>query len=619
MLKNINMRVTILLFVMVAMLALELTAVFSGAALLRRLELGTRDLFMRLHASQASDEIVIIAIDDFSFNWTGYQWPWPRAYFARVVEELNRGGARVVGLDILLFELDSDPIGDNALARALEESQSSVVVMQIFRENNSETLMLPVQPITRAVDRMGITPVLRDEDAITRSILVYEFSNYNNTFYYNWAFQVASLYLGVPEPAGPTPGSISFNQRDIPLTGGGQMLINYNGPAGTYTTYSIASVAEGDVLQQNPDAFRGKIVLVGATSPTLQDLYPTPYDSRSPTPGVEVVANAIDTILSGRYLQISPPWVSLAMILVMAGASWLILRSQTIGRSLLALFGGMLAYLVASFFTFSQFNLFLPVISPLLMLLAGVVLPQVERAFAEEVEKRRIRTLFTRFISPDMVNQLLETSDIDSLNRRSNITVLFSDIRGFTTLAEKMTPEEVVGLLNPYLDAMTQIIHQHGGTVDKYEGDAIMAFYGEPVRYQDHARRAAETALDMAKELKALRQRWEEEGRYTEKFSIGIGLNSGEAFVGLLGSAQRVNYTAIGDNVNLAARLQDLTKTYRWPVLLSESTYLQIKEYFDAEFIESVLVKGKTEPVNVYRLLGRKGAIPEEQLQPLNI
>jgi len=238
----------------------------------------------------------------------------------------------------------------------------------------------------------------------------------------------------------------------------------------------------------------------------------------------------------------------------------------------------------------------------------------LEQAVSQEMEKRRVRNLFSRFISPEMVDQLITTRDMASLNRRADLTILFSDIRGFTTLSEKLTPEEVVALLNPYLEVMSRVIHDHGGTVDKYEGDAIVAFFGEPVPYEDHAARALRASLDMRRALAELKNQWKKEGRPSQ-IEMGIGINSGDVFVGLLGSEQRINYTVIGDNANLASRLQDLTKTYAWPVLISESTNQQVQDEFETEFVDAVTVKGKSQSVNVYKVIGRKGAQESEKLQ----
>jgi adenylate cyclase len=279
----------------------------------------------------------------------------------------------------------------------------------------------------------------------------------------------------------------------------------------------------------------------------------------------------------------------------------------------------MAIYFAACFLVLSSQNYILPVILPLTMLFLGVVLPTLEQAVSQELEKRRVRNLFSRFIAPEMVDQMVNTQDINSLNKRANLTILFSDIRGFTTLSEKLTPEGVVNLLNPYLEAMTAVIHKHGGTVDKYEGDAIVAFFGEPVSFEDHALRGVSTAVDMLKALDDLSEKWLAEKRVEKRFNIGVGLNTGEVFVGLLGSQERINYTIIGDNANLAARLQDLTKTYSWPILISESTYQSIKDDFDTEFADAVTVKGKTKPVNVYKVLGRKGDTEADRVHPWQV
>jgi adenylate cyclase len=257
-----------------------------------------------------------------------------------------------------------------------------------------------------------------------------------------------------------------------------------------------------------------------------------------------------------------------------------------------------------------------PVAAPLITLFIAFAVPAVERAVSEELEKRRVRGIFELFISPEMVGQLIDKG-IDAMRgKRAELTILFSDIRGFTTMSEKMTPEELVNVLNEYLGAMTDVIHRHGGTVDKYEGDLVMAFFGAPVWYPDHAERAVRCSIDMRLELDRLRQKWEGEGK-PSKLEMGIGLNSAEVFVGLVGSGRRVNYTVMGDGVNLASRVQDLTKDLKWPLLITEFTYEQVKDQFDIEFSEARLVKGKTVPVGMYRVVGEKGAPDERRVRPL--
>jgi adenylate cyclase len=220
------------------------------------------------------------------------------------------------------------------------------------------------------------------------------------------------------------------------------------------------------------------------------------------------------------------------------------------------------------------------------------------------MEKRRLRTLFSRFVAPEMVDQLVETQDISSLNKRTTLTVLFSDIRNFTSLSETLPPDQLVAILNPYLAAMTDIIHRNRGTLDKYEGDGILAFFGEPITYSDHALCAVRAACEMQARLEQLHQEFEQTGAIQAPFEVGIGLNTGEVFVGLLGSEQRLSYTVIGDSVNLAARLQDLTKEIGGPVLVSETTWELVKDAVEGEFVGSYTLKGKRESINVYRIRG---------------
>ena len=608
--KILNLRLVLLLATTGLLLLLQVASDLPGVTTpFERIEFSARDMLMRLRGAQEpSADIVIVAIDDFSFNWTGYQWPWPRSYFAGIVDQINKGGGRVVGLDVFLFAPDKEPGNDQLFAAALGRASSAVTVLQVDRDTNTNysvtTQASPLPMYQDVLDAAGITAFTRDEDAILRSVQAYDTTG--DQTYYNWAFENARLFLGADEPADPTDTGLQFNGRTVPLRAG-QMLVNFAGRAGTYTTYSAANVHDGITLEENPDAFRGRIVLIGATTVTLQDVYPTPFSPQVPMPGVEVVANAIDTILQNKYLNEAPPWLSLLLIIAAAITAAFISRSKRPIVTVLVLGAGMAGYVLICLLVFINGHYILPLVSPLGMLFLGVVLPTLEQAVSQEIEKRRVRTLFSRFISPEMVDHMMETRDINTLNKRADLTVLFSDIRGFTTLSEKLTPEGVVNLLNPYLSAMTGVIHKYGGTVDKYEGDAIVAFFGEPIQFKDHAIRTVNTAVDMLKELELLSEKWIREGLVSQGFNIGIGINSGEVFVGLLGSAQRINYTIIGDNANLAARLQDLTKTYTWPILISESTHQQVKEEFETEFVDSVTVKGRTVPVNVYKVLGRKG------------
>ncbi|MFZ5908440.1 MAG: CHASE2 domain-containing protein [Chloroflexota bacterium] len=605
-------RAWLLLALALLLLLLELSAILPNwASPLERGDYAIRDLFLRLNPVEPHPQIVIAAIDDFSLAWNAARWPWPRRDLAEIVDWLNAAGARAVGVDIFLFEPDSDPQGDLALAEALERAELSVGVLQVAYDASlgTKTLNLPIPLYRQAFDGLGITAIRVDKDAVLRSVQVCD--SFDKQVFSHWAFELARRLRQAEPPSQVSSNSLLFDGRRVPLQRG-RMLIPYAGPAGTYPYYSAARIPLGDYPAE---AFRGKIVLLGATSNSLQDTYPTPFSASRPMPGVEVVANVLAAVLEENYLQMAPGWVNLLVIGWMALlAAWLG-RLRSPARMLAGMLAGMLLYALVVLFVFARFHLFLPVAGGEVMLFLGVVLPGLEQAITQEREKARIRRLFSRFIAPAMVEQLLEAPHLESLNKRADLTILFSDIRGFTSLSERLSPEQVVALLNPYLAKMTEIIHKHGGTVDKYEGDAILAFFGEPLPLPDHPLRAARAALEMRLALDGLVARWRAQGIAPERFEIGIGLNCGEVFVGLLGSEQRINYTVIGDHVNLAARIQDLTKIYAWPVLMSEAVYRRVEAEFECEFVAETLVKGKHEPIRLYKLIGLRGAAGDARLQ----
>jgi len=590
----------IILLIAVMLAGLELYANFPETATpLERLELAAMDTATRTRGQQAPNEnIVIVAIDDASLAWFSERWPWSRSRMAEIVHWLNVAGARLIAYDIFLFDPALNPEDDRILAEAFDEANAVVTVSQVFTTQYSTTLSLPEEIFLPVIDGYGITEIERDDDAIVRGVTGYK--NFEGEFFYNWAFDVARVYLETNPPSTPSPASVMFDGKAVPLNQKNELLIDFAGPPQTYPTYSAAYLLEGDY---DPAIFKDKIVMIGASSETLQDLYPTPFSATSLTPGVEVVANTVATLLSGKYLSLTPPWLTMLLIVGMALLSRLLISSSRPTLSIILMAVVAMVYLVLRQFIFYRSGLQITIVSPLLTLILGVVIPTMEQAVTQELEKRRVRNLFSRFISPQMVNQLLDTQDINSLNKRTELTILFSDLRDFTSLSESMKPEEVVKLLNPYLKTMSAIIHQYGGTVDKYEGDAIIAFFGEPIPHQDHAIRAAFAALEMNAALQKMNKAWISENILSDGLKMGIGLNTGEVFVGLLGSEQRVNYTVIGDAANLAARLQDQTKEFGFPILVSKETYQAIKNKVQAEYLASKILKGKSEPVDIYRLI----------------
>jgi adenylate cyclase len=386
----------------------------------------------------------------------------------------------------------------------------------------------------------------------------------------------------------------------------GTALINYAGPYHTYQHYSMWDVMSGAVP---PETFRDKIVLVGGTAIGIGDLRNTPFEGATYM-GVEVHANIIDDLLhsdeKGRgFLTrgFDEEMIDIGFILLFGlvfgyGFSRIKPLLSTIS---LALTLAVFAWFV--YFSFAQHGRWLSFVIPAGTLIVNYAVITSFRMIFEEREKRKIRKTFSQYLSPGVI-ALIEKDPqkyIRPGGEMKELTVMFSDIRGFTTLSEGLTPDELVRLLNEYLGAMTDIIFANFGTLDKYIGDAIMAFWGSPYPQTDHALCACSCALQMARGLKKLNAKWELEQR--PPIAIGIGLNTGPVNVGNMGSDKRLAWTVMGDNVNLASRLEGITKQYRTQIVISEGTYHQVAHKFVCRELDKIRVKGKHQPVNIYELL----------------
>lgn len=559
-----------------------------------------------------TSSIVIVAIDDESFTQTGLQWPWHRAYLARVVDRLAQAQPRVIAVDVLFFEpAEGDAILADAIRRAGNVVLANTLTVVADPAYRSEQLNQPVDALARAASAVGLSNFPRDADGYVRRVLA--FQEFDGRAHYHWIAQTAALYLGETLPGAPTRDQLNLRTRAIPLQNQ-SLLVNYRGSARAFQTISAYQVVNGEV---SPARLHDKIILIGATTESLHDTYPTPFQGdRVPMPGVEIGANAIATILDGNYLTRWELGGRLGTVIVLGLIGLALNMVRRPALALLLFVAVALAYAAIWFGAFSMNGIEMPVIAPQAALAFAFLAPAVERAVVEEAEKRRVRHIFEQFIPPEMVEQIVARGIEASRGRRAELTILFSDIRGFTSLSEQMPPDQVVNLLNEYLEVMTGVIFRHGGTLDKFEGDAILAFWGAPHADPDHARHALLAALEMRVQLDRLRKKWAANSK-AEKFEIGIGVNTGEVFVGLIGSTRRVSYTVIGDHVNLAARLQDLTKEYQWPLLISEQTFRKIQDEFDAEFIAPRTLRGKSYPVRVYKVLGRKNAPANERVRPL--
>ena len=399
---------------------------------------------------------------------------------------------------------------------------------------------------------------------------------------------------------------IALGDRVIPTDDAGNFLINYYGPAHTFPYYSLSDVVQGKIPAYK---FTEKIVLVGFTSKIIRDLHAVPFQAQD-YPGVEIHATAIENMLRGRFLTRSGEliWSEAAAILAI-GLLLSIARHQksALWEICAALF--CIAVIAgAAYLLFVFANIWVNVTYPLLFIVMDYLAITSYSYFVEERQKRIIRNAFQHYVSPRIVEHLLNHLDqLNLVGERKELTAFFSDIRGFTSISEHLPPDKLVEFLNEYLSEMAQIVMRYEGTVDKYMGDAMMAFYGAPVNQTDHAVRACKTAVDMMVRLKELQVAWEARG--LPHMDIGIGLNSGEMSVGNMGSGERFDYTIMGDNVNLASRLEGANKQYGTHIIISGSTYALWQaqsphEALTARELDRVRVKGKTEPVTIYELIG---------------
>ncbi len=450
-----------------------------------------------------------------------------------------------------------------------------------------------------------------DSDGVIRwSPLVIKF---RGNYYYSLALALLVQYQEWPMTTLNTVEygveGIALDKQEIPTDESGRMLINYLGPARTFPHYSISDILNGRLP---PEKFKGKIVLVGATATGIYDMRVTPFSAVYP--GVEIHANVIDNILHGNFL-IHSGWTkfldicTIVIVGLILGIAVPRVKAVAGIALCLALIGAFVAVNVGIFI---NYNVWMNLIYPVLTMMTIYLGITVYRYVTEEREKKKIRGAFQYYLTASVVNEILkDPSKLKLGGDKKHLSVMFSDIRGFTSISEKLSPEELVHLLNEYLTAMTDIVFKYDGLLDKYIGDAIMAVFGAPLDQPDHAFRACRTAIEMMSELRRLQEKWAAEGK--PYVNIGVGINSGDMVVGNMGSQMRFDYTVMGDSVNLASRLEGTNKEYGTNIIISEFTYEIVKAAFVCRQLDAVRVKGKKLPVRIFELLGDQKDAPQWQ------
>jgi adenylate cyclase len=394
---------------------------------------------------------------------------------------------------------------------------------------------------------------------------------------------------------------IDLGAMAVPTDPEGLVQIDFLGRAGTFPTYSLSDVV---LHKLPPQTFKEKLVLIGPTAMGIGDMVVTPFQSMA-YPGVEVHASFIDDILYNHFIRrgIRENLIDIAFLLLFSLAAGPLISVAPPVRATIILLMLLAVFLWLTYYLFAAYRIWIVAFLPsaaFAVNYAGII---SYRFFFEEREKRRALATFTQYLHPGVINQLMLHPELLRLGgEEKELTALFSDIRGFTALSEGLSPTSLVDILNEYLSEMTDVMMQHWGTLDKYIGDAIMAFWGAPYPQGDHALRACRAALEMQQTLIQLQGRWEAQGR--PRIDIGVGINTGAMVVGNMGSKKRFNYTVMGDNVNLASRLEGTNKTFGTRLIISENTYQAVQKEMLVRELDLIRVKGKLKPVRIFELVG---------------
>jgi adenylate cyclase len=638
---------------------------------LRVLETASLDLRFRLRGAEApGDEVVVVLVDDRSLAALG-RWPFSRHLFAKAVNVIDAAAAKVIVFDLLFAEPDQpiasdlretahaaadrltspedavlrtkldqllaeDPDGDFAAAiRASgkvllplaftftgkeQENPPDDLSEQAYQRLDrspvepafpleARSAVTPVPQLAKAAAGLGHVNIFYDRDGAPR--YDYLALPFNGDFQPSVAVRAAAAYLGIPwSDVGLALGdSVALGALSIPTDRAMRLLVNYRGPRGTIPTYSFVDLIEGRLA---PDKLAGRIVMIGASFVGIADTNPAPFDN-TPMPGTERMANIIDALLAHDVIRENPePWpmIEVGMVLLLAlltGGMTALLPTR------LAVVGSAMPLLLWSGGAQAAFDhgLWLPVVNPLIALAAAALSALLFRYGFVDQQRRRVQVAFRHYLAPELVNQLAANPQHLKLGGDTRtITVMFSDIRGFTSISEqyKSNPEGLSRLINRgFLTPMTRLIMARRGTIDKYMGDCIMAFWNAPLDDREHADHACDNALAMIRELTRINTDLEVEAKAEDRLfqplHVGVGVNTGECVVGNMGSEERFAYTAMGDAVNLASRLEGQSKTYHVDIILGEATR-QAAPAWAAIELDLIAVKGKQDAVRIYTLLG---------------
>ncbi len=594
--------------------------------------------------SPATDEICLILLDQQSLDWGkneyGWPWPWPREVIAAIIDFCRRSNAKGMALDVLYTEPSAYGVNDDRVfGRAIDNFPGLVSTLFLSDTVGSQTrwpeniekpslnisglkswplsldkdrfkygkTTFPIDDVAKNSDFLGNIHLDPDRDGVYREIK--PFGIFDGQVVPALAL---ALYLSVhpEETVRIEPGRFALGDRHIPLTGKGGALLRYRGPTLTHPAYSAAAVIQSEILAREGEkplidtaVFRDKYVMFGYSAPGLFDLRPAPVGGVYS--GVEIHATMLDNLLVGDFFREVSSIFSVLLILVLSLSCALAISRFTAVQQFAGLSVAFLTLPVVIALESCIHGYRLPLMAVELAVIFSILFSLAINYMTEGRQKRFIKNAFQQYISPDFIEQLIQKPELLKLGgRRRELSIFFSDLQGFTSISEKLDPEKLTELLNDYLTAMTDIIIEEKGTVDKYEGDAIIAFWNAPLDVPDHGKRAVRAALRCQEVLAGLRPEFEK--RFQSVIKMRIGLNSGFAVVGNFGSHTKFDYTMLGDAVNLAARLEGTNKQFGTYTMISEFTRALIGDRFFVREIGRVMVVGKKEPVTVFEPMGEK-------------
>ncbi len=629
----------------------------SLTPLLEKSELTTLDLRFKLRGPRKpTPEAVIIFIEDRDIKAIGY-WPWTRDYYATIIQVLKESGVKAVGFDILFLDPSEHPEYDNFLIQATKNA-GNVYHTGFFELSDfklpgeegkfpseerlkrfslpapagssqfyhSSSASLPLENLIDASKGLGTINLPPDSDGTSRRIPL--FIRSSERIYPTLGLVLACEELDVPlkslkvfpgkevilplPPSGrgrihPTRGldkSSPYRAIKIPIDEKGCMLINFPGDIQEFPAYSFVQVLQSYLQLKKGEKpivplsdLKGKVILIGYVATGTVDLRPTPVSAKYPMVGVH--ASVVSNILKGNFLrQVKTPINFLVLIFLGLFLGTIIPRLNAFKGILLTL-GIALAYFFLALRLFKSPGIWIALVSPLLVIFLAYLAIIFYRFVFESKEKKRIKSLFSRYTAPEIINKLLTSPGAVTLGgEKKELTILFADIRGFTKISENLEPEKVVEILNEALTIMVKAIFKYRGTLDKFIGDCVMAVFGAPLPQPNHAEAAVRTAVEIQEEIKKIEKKWL--ALIGRKIEAGIAINTGEVIIGNIGSPERMDYTAIGDAVNLTARLEEIAAAGE--IIISGNTYSLVKNLVDCQKMEPITIRGKKNPVAVYKV-----------------